>query len=221
MNDSLREILVTDVPPAFVTRLLSAAEWVYKEAHDTIKNNTMLGEAERAYLEPHYRRALFERKMLEVALDSGLKAVSEQVASGAAKYNLVRVGRLLLTCSKTSGRYVVPRACSFRGQYSDINEHIDQGQLFPVQSAPQEASLYCIVTHGPSTKNPGTLGYCCFGFPAMDMEKWAQQPIDLADIRDYQQQRYQKADDDRAQIQQVEPKLKPQFEADGDAEEKA
>ena len=134
MNDSLREILVADVPPAFVIRLLAAAEWVYREAHDAIRNNTMLGDAERAYLEPHLRRALFESKMAEVALDSGLKSVTERAVSGAAQYNTIRAGRLLLTSSKTSGRYVVPRACGFRGQYSDINAHIDQLQLFPVST---------------------------------------------------------------------------------------
>lgn len=220
MNDSLRDYLVADVPPAFVTRVLAAADWVYKEAHAHVVNNSLLGDAERAYLEPHYRRALFERQMMDAALDSGLQAQTERVTSGAAQYNVVRAGRLVLTCSKTSSRYVVPRACSFRGQYSDINEHVDQRQLFSVPSNPGVASLYGIIIHGSAAK-PGELGYCCFGFPTQDFEKWLQDPIDLADIRDYQQQRYQKSDDDRAQIQPIEPKLKPQFGADDASEESA
>lgn len=221
MNDPLREYLIADVPPAFVTRLLAAADWVYKEAHAHVQNNPLLGDAERAYVEPHYRRALFERQMMDAALDSGLRAETARVASGAAQYNVVHAGRLVLTCSKTSSRYVVPRACSFREQYSDINEHIDQRQLFPMPSNPGAESLYCIIIHGPDAARPGELDYCCFGFPTRDLEKWAQEPIALADIRDYQQQRYQKSDDDRAQIQPIEPKLKPQFGADEATEERA
>lgn len=218
MNDSLREILITDIPPAFIGRIFKDASWVYKEAHARVENDPLLGDAERAYMEPHHRRALFERKMMEAALDSGLKATTERVTSGAAQYNLVRAGRLLLTCSRTTTRKVAPRTCAFREQYSGVNEHIDQLQLFSVPSTPGAASLYCIVTHGPSTEKPGELGFCCFAFPTQDGKTWAQAPIDLADIRDYQQERYQKRADARAEIQEVEPKLKPKFNEDSSSE---
>lgn len=221
MNDSLRDILVTDLPPAFVLRLIRDAEWVYKEAHSRVLNDPLLGDAERAYMEPHHRRALFERKLMEAALDSGLRATTERVSSGAAQYNLIRAGRLLLTGSRTGGRNIVPRACTFRGQFADINEHIDQLQLFPVSSEPGEASLYCIVTHGPSAESAGELGYCCFAFPKQDGDTWAQEPIDLTDVRDYQKVRYQRTDDARAEIQTIEPKLKPKFGDDSAAEESA
>ena len=221
MNDSLREILIADVPPAFVSRLIDDAKWVYKEAHAHIKNGPLVGDAERAYLEPHYRRALFERKMMDAGLDSGLRAETERASSGAAQYNLIRVGRILLTCSRTTSRNAVPRACAFRGQYSDVNEHINQRQLFPMPSQPGKSSLYCIITHGPSNEKVGELGFCCFAFPTQSGERWAQEPIDLVDIYDYQKARYQKRDDDRASIQSAEPKLKPEFGADTAAEESA
>lgn len=224
MNDSLREILIADVPPAFVARVLNDAQWVYKEARAHVKNDPLLGEAERAYMEPHYRRALFERKMMDAGLDSGLVATPERVTSGAATYNLVRAGRLLLTCSKTPSRNVVTRACVFREQFADVNEHIDQQQLFPVNSTPGDASLYCIIIHGQSIEKPGELGYCCFAFPQKkrdDKWVWAQEPVDLADIRDYQQTRYQKRADERAEIQVVEPKLKPKFSEGSASEESA
>lgn len=221
MNHSLREILIADVPPAFVALLISGGKWAYKEAHAHVVNDPLLGDAERAYVEPHYRRALFERKMMEVGSDSGLKATTKRVTSGAAQYNVVRAGRILLTCSRTISRNVVPRACAFREQYANINEHIDQRQLFPVPSTPGEASLYCIVIHGPSIENSGELGFCCFAFPTQKGEKWVQEPIDLADIRDYQQTRYQKRTDDRAEIQAVEPKLKPEFGKGSSSEESA
>jgi hypothetical protein len=48
-----------------------------------------------------------------------------------------------------------------------------------------------------------------------------QEPIALADIRDYQQTRYQKSEDERAQIQPIEPKLKPEFGADSSAAEES
>lgn len=221
MNESLRNILLTDIPPAFVKRLINDAGWVYKEARARVENDPLLGDPERAYLEPHIRRALFERKLVEAGLDTGMVATTECVTSGSAQYNLVRAGRLLLTCSKTTSRKVVPRSCAFRGQYSYINEHIAQRQLFPVPSMPSQASLYCIIIHGPSLETPGELGYCCFAFPSHEGEKWVQEPIDLLDIRDYQQTRYQKNLDDRAQIQTVEPKLKPKFDEGSNSEESA
>ncbi len=219
MNDSLREILITDLPPAFVTRFQEATTWAYREAWERVKNDTSITDNGREQLLPHLRRVLLEAKLQSIALDSGVRAESESVSSGAHKYVAVRVGRLVMTCSKTSSRNAVPRACDFRDQYSDVNEHIDQQTLFPVISTPGCESLYCIIIHGPSEQQRGELGFCCFGFPSPDLQKWVQEPIALADIRDYQQTRYQKSEDDRAQIQPVEPKLKPEFGADSSAEE--
>ena len=221
MNDSLCEILITDLPPAFVSRFQEAAIWAYREAWGRVKNDTLITDDGRQQLLPHLRRVLLEAKLQSIALDSGLRAEYEAVSSGAHKYVAVRVGRLVMTCSKTGGRNAVPRSCDFRGQYSDINEHIDQQSLFPVISIPGRESLYCIIIHGPTEQNRGDLGFCCFGFPSQDMQKWAQEPIALADIHDYQQARYQKSEDDRAQIQPVEPKLKPKFGVGDAAEESA
>lgn len=221
MNDSLREILIADLPPAFVNRFQEATVWAYREAWERVKNDTLITDDGRQQLLPHLRRVLLEAKLQGIALDSGVRAESESVTSGAHKYVAVRVGRLVMTCSKTTGRNAVPRSCDFRDQYSDINEHIDQQSLFPVASTPGCESLYCIIIHGPTEQNNGELGFCCFGFPSPDMQKWTQEPIALADIRDYQLTRYQKTEDDRAQIQPVEPKLKPKFGAGDAAEESA
>lgn len=221
MNDSLRDILVSDLPPSFVRRLIDAARWTYLEAHAQMEGHSLYGEPECEYLEPHVRRALFEAKLAEIALDSGLKVTTERVASGAAQYRLVRAGRLQLTGSKTTSRNVVPRRCVFRRQYADINEHINQQQLFPVPSDPDVASLYCMIIHGASVERPGELGYCCFAFPTQQGDRWAQEPIDLEDIRDYQATRYSKVPDERAQIQVVEPKLKPGLGNDAESEGRA
>lgn len=221
MNDSLREILIADLPPAFVTRFLEAATWAYREAWERVKNETLVTDDGRQQMLPHWRRVLLEAKLQSIALDSGLRAESEAVSSGAHKYVAVRAGRLVMTCSKTTGQNAVPRSCDFREQYSDVNEHVDQQSLFPVSSIPGRESLYCIIIHGPTAENKGDLGFCCFGFPSRDMQKWADEPIALADIRDYQQSRYQKIEDDRAQIQPIEPKLKPKFDAGDAAEESA
>lgn len=218
MNDSLREILIADLPPSFVTRFIAAAAWAYQEAWDQCQNNTLLLDDGKMQLLPHLRRLLLEAKLQEIALDSGLRAESEPVISGAYKYVAVRSGRLVITCSKTTGPNAVPKSCDFREQYSDINEHIDQQNLFPVISNPGKDSLYGIIIHGPGEKEM-ELGFCCLGFPSQDMNSWAQAPIALADVRDYQQQRYQKPTDDRSVIQEVEPKLKPKFDADDDSAE--
>jgi hypothetical protein len=186
-----------------------------------VHNDALIGEEGRDQLLPHIRRVLLEQKLKEIALDSGLRAEVECVNSGAHKYVAVRSGRLVLTASKTTGRNAIPRACAFREQYSDVNEHIDQQNLFPGISEPADAALYGIIIHGPNERHKKELAFCCFGFPSPDMEKWAQEPIALADVCDYQQQRYQKTEDGRAEIQSAEPKLKPQYEADKMAEKSA
>lgn len=221
MNDSLREILITDVPPAFITRFLESAVWAYKDAWGRVSNDPLLTDDSQDYLLPHLRRVLLESKLQELALDCGLRAESKAVSSGAHKYVAVRVGRLVLTCSKTASPNTIARACEFRDQYSEINEHINQLNLFPVASTPGKESLYCIITHGPSEQKNDELGFCCFGFPSQDFKRWVQEPIPLADIRDYQLNRFQKRDDDRKQIQDIEPRLKPQFGADDATEESA
>lgn len=221
MNDSLREILIADLPPAFVSRFQDAASEVYREASTRIKNDALLDDDSRNQLLPHLRRALLETRFKTIALDSGLRAEAESVSSGAHKYVAVRVGRLVLTCSKTTGPNAVPRACNFRDQYSDVNEHINQHQIFPIVSNPGNESLYCLIIHGPSEYTENDLGYCSFGFPSPNLEKWVEEPVALADVRDYQRERYQKSEDERASIQNTEPRFKPGIGADDAAEETA
>jgi hypothetical protein len=220
VNDTLREILVADIPPAFVTRFLDAAAWAYREAWQRAENDPSLTDAAKDDLIPHLRRALIESKLHEVGLDCGLRVESERVSSGAYRYVAARSGRFVLTCSKTSGRNAVPRGSIFRDQYAEINEHLNQASLFPATSDPGAESLYGIIVHGPDGKGD-KIGFCCVGFLSPDKQEWVQEPTDLADIRDYQQQRYQKITDSREQIQSAEPKLKPKFGTNADSAEES
>ncbi|WCF29265.1 hypothetical protein [Xylella fastidiosa] len=221
MNDLLRDILIADLPPAFVNGFEKAAIWSYNEAWERVKNETCITDDGCHYLLPHLRRVLLESALSNLALDSGLRVQSKEVSSGAHKYIEVRVGRLVMTCSKTTGPNAVPRSCDFRDQYSNINEHIPQQNLFPVNSTPGPESLYCLIIHGPTAQNKDDLGFCCFGFPSQDMKDWVQPPIPLADIRDYQRLYYRKSDDNHAKIQQAEGKLKPGFDTGHAEEERA
>jgi hypothetical protein len=38
-------------------------EWAYQEAFNAVQNDTLLAEAERDYVYPHYRRAIIEKRL--------------------------------------------------------------------------------------------------------------------------------------------------------------
>jgi len=209
VNEQLRDILVSDLPPAFVTQLRNAFETIYRTTYESVHNDPNLASSAKSYLLPHSRRAELESVLLRLAAEARLATEEHRVRSGAAEFVIVRSRRLSITCSRTPTRDCLPRKAVFREQYADVNQHIAQLSLIPVSSDPGESALYCVVAHGPNILDQRELGFLAFGFPNHEGTAWADEPVDIIDLIDLQRRKYQHVDDPLLEIQKVTPRLKP------------
>jgi hypothetical protein len=207
-TSTLAELLATDVPPEFVRALLDITPNLYRDAYAAVYQNPCFGKPEADYLLGHHRRAMFEAALRNLAAKHGLRVIMAKCEKGGCEHVRVVAGRFSLTACHVGGRGSFPRHSHSREQYSLINEHLSQGQLFPVQSTPKDAELYGIIVHTEALGRKDKLQSVCIGFPNHEFDKWIQNPTDLRDVADIQQPMYQQAEDLQAVVQNTEPEWK-------------
>ena len=186
MNASLRTLLATDLPDAFVSELINVANWIYRDTHEAIALDSNYDAPEKEYLLPHTRRAIMESKMRELANKHNVQVTIEENSAKNTKYSLIRCGRFALTISKAPGESQLPSKCNFRKQYAEINQHIKQLSLFPLPSNPQDSSIYGIIIHGHDLNDQSKLAFLRIGFPEHEKRGWVEDPIDLLEIMELQ-----------------------------------
>lgn len=189
----LLDVLVEQLPLEYVDALINGITRLYKEADQSVKENTQLGEAEKKYVRPHLLRGLIETHFRNSAIDTGLIAAVASNDADTAEYTVVTAGSVELTHSKTDGPNAVPSLCDFREQRSDANNMLHQQKLFPAPvEEKKQSKTYAILTHGPAKQEDEDecdeqeykLGYLKIGFPSPDGDGWAELPIDLIDIKE-------------------------------------
>ncbi len=213
MNESLRNMLINDLSPVFVSQLIEIANWVYRDAYGAIYSDSSYDDSEKKYILPHTRRAKFEKKAREIALDCGLKTTIEQNIVKNTEYTLIKCGRFAFTISKTSGKSQLPAKSDFRKQYSEINQHLLQMPLFQIISEPKNTSIYGIIIHEHNPFKQDELGFLRIGFPDPIKHKWAEEPVDLIDIMESQTLLSQKqsANDEKSYDIDRQPKPKERY----------
>ena len=145
--------------------MLGIAPNLYRDAHDTVYNNPVIGKPEADYLLGHQRRALFEAATRNLGVEHGLKVGMEQPEKGGCEHVKIIVGPFGLTASHIAWPAGFPRISRSREQYASINEHLSQNQLFPIESDPRDEQIYGVIVH---TEIPGRrMNYtrCQSGFP--------------------------------------------------------
>jgi len=207
MKKSLFDMISSDLPPKFVSQVIDAAIWAYRDAYEAIISDNTIGDHQKGYLLPHMRRAKIETKVMEIALDCALNATVEKNVSNNTNYTLIRCGRFVLTISMTGRRNNFPaNKCNFRKQYSEINQHIQQLQLFEIDSEPECESIYGIIIHGHNFSKQGELGFINIGFPdPTKLDKWVDIPLDLMDVKELQN-KFEDTSGESGSI--IQPKLK-------------
>ena len=209
-NPTLKQLLANDLPPGFVKKVLGALERVYPEAYESVENDTRFGKPEAEYMRGPTRRALFETELRNIAVECGLKVEMHKPAKGGCKHVRVLFGRFQIGACHVQSPGAFPQHSDCRQQLSSVNEHISQGQLFSVESEPQDHSLYAILTHTAETTDPSKFRSAQIGFPNPDFEEWVEEPIDLMEIRDRQAQALQRREDLQGAIQKPKPRWKKQ-----------
>lgn len=190
-NQTLKDMLAADLPPDFVRTLLDQVPTAYREAHAAVKQNPKLGKWERRYLLGHQRRVHCEAMLRDSAVLHGLsfsmkKSIDQDGHESGFHHVRVTAGRFAFTECHVQSRRAFPKFSRSREQYSKINDHTAQGDLFSVQSEPREAELYGIIVHTEQRDDRSKLLSLALGFPDPEFKRWIQEPIPLIDICELQ-----------------------------------
>jgi hypothetical protein len=212
-NATLDGLLAADLPSGFVCALLDLTPNLYRDAYAAVYENPVFGIPEADYMLGHERRARFEAMLRDVAVKHGLKVAMERSKDEddrehGCQHVRVFAGRFTFTACHVSSPGGFPRYSRTREQYSLINEHASQGQLFPVVSDPKKSDLYGVIVHTETRRKKEELQSIAIGFPNHEFNAWIQEPIDFRYITAIQQGMFQKPEDLQAAIQNNEPEWK-------------
>jgi hypothetical protein len=205
----LFDLLLGELPPGFVQGLVDRMPMIYTEAHTSVTNDSRFGEPEARYMLGHTRRALVEYALRELAASHRMEvAIRRTEGAGGPEHVVVSAGKFCFTACHVPTAGSFPKESRHREQYSLINEHIAQGQLFPVESRPAKTSIYGVIVHSEAIRDKGNLGSLQIGFPNERFTDWVEEPIVVVDLADTQRRLYAKQDDLQSQRQAPTPKWK-------------
>lgn len=179
MENILLTEIARSVPKLFVTESMRAIEWAYEEAFGAAHNDPLLGDVERDYLYPHYRRSIIEKKLRDVGAAIGLDSRTESNIAGNFQFTTITAGRIVLTCSHKGGQdWRMLRSSIFREQHASLNLLLSQmefgGGGFEVFQAKDTGGLLnAVIYHGTDLKDKSKVGYLRLGFPSVDNSHWA------------------------------------------------
>ncbi|HVM97541.1 MAG TPA: hypothetical protein VMT89_14185 [Candidatus Acidoferrales bacterium] len=178
---------MADLPGGFARTLVERMPLIYAEAHESVVSDPRFGEPEARYLHGHMRRALVESALREVATSFGVDVDMRRADGvGGPEHVALRIGRFRFTACHVDHITGFPRESRYRGQYSLINEHAAQVQLFPTPSSPGDAAIYGIVIHSETADDKARLGTLSIGFPNVACDDWLEAPIPIVDLADAQ-----------------------------------
>lgn len=207
-NSTLRQLLVTDLPPGFVRVLYEQLGKIYPDSYAMMFNDPALGDTQANYVLGHYRRARAETVLMTTAAEHGLNVIEVQPENGGCKHIYVKTRNFGFTMCHVLTPGGFPNHSESREQSSKINEHLAQGSLFPVASEPDKEVIYGVFVHTEQTGKKDEFNSLYIGFPNPAFDDWIEEPIDLQDILNIQQRLFQNQEDVHAQIQNPVPKWK-------------
>lgn len=203
---TLKELLVTELPPGFTRSLHARMEQIYPETYASVFNDPDLGEEQANYLLGYYRRANAETILMRTAAEHGLFVKTIQPDSGGCKCIYIASGMFGFTMCHVTTAGGFPQFSDTREQSAKINEYVAQGDLF-IQEDPNgnQKKIYGIFVHTEQPGNKDSFKSLHIGFPTPEFDDWLEEPIDVRDIVDIQERRFRKEKDLHEQIQNPKP----------------
>lgn len=202
-------MLIEDLPPGFVTELISGMESIYPDSHAKMYQDPELGEEQAKTILGHYRRARAETLLWDIAQRHGLRTEVVQPAGGGCTHVSIHLGRFELVMCHVSSRDAFPQHSYDREQSSKVNECIAQLRLFEEPVTPEAGELFGIIIHSEILGRKNKLGSISIGFPNHEWNGWTEGPICLIDISEHQSNECQEEDlQGKIQNEKAKPKLK-------------
>lgn len=173
-NQNLFDALVAAMPLSFLEDMATAVPHLFAEAYNEFSNSAVVDSSQVPVLVPHYRRSLFETKFLRCAEQAGLKVQVRTTKRGASNFVVVEAGKFVFTASFVASRGQSVRNADFRTEHSELNELLDQQDLFKDEeerkplsrdSINNSESIYGILLYGGDLT--GKSHFMEFGFPTV------------------------------------------------------
>ena len=124
---SLKDIVLSDLPLGFVPDFLSKLSQGYSESRSRASEYSGY-EAKNIF--PYIRRSICEGIFRKAAQDANLDCEARTNTQGNNHYTWAKANRLLLTISHIRSEKGMPRQAKLRSQYSEINQHLAQSDMF-------------------------------------------------------------------------------------------
>lgn len=173
-NNWLKELVLNSYSKEFFEGLEYATEQSYLIAHAEVSNNTLLDKENASVLLGHLRRAIFETKFKELALDMTYQATTERTLQ-KFPYTLVKSGKLLLTLSHVNDQISNLSPAKFRKQHSGLNLLLQQTYFGFLGKSFEPDSVYGIILHGNARTNPKKPVFLKLAFPSADGKQWLEE----------------------------------------------
>jgi hypothetical protein len=175
-NPALLEKFLNSMPLAFLEGIRDSIRNSYKEAHHRGFDDPAWGQAESGYLTPHFRRAIVEKVVRDVANKNGLLAHTQENSKKTSEYTLVKADDFLFTISHSANGGSVNPA-KFRSKNAELNSLLSQASFEGEQFDSNEIfsntidGIYAILIHGAEFDKT-TPSFIDFAFPDSEKSEW-------------------------------------------------
>jgi len=216
---TLKQLLINEIPPGFSRALYDRIWDIYPESFTAMFTDPLLGDEQANYVLGYYRRGLAETVFMNTAAEFGLSTKLVQPENGGCKHVYVSTGRFGFTMFHVPSRAGFPKHSDCREQSSKINAHIQQQSLFPIDSRPDKETIYGVFVHTEHIGKKDAFNSLSVGFPNPKFSDWVEEPIDIQDLIDIQQKRFQDQEDVYAESQHTDPVWKKTHKSEKEGEQ--
>lgn len=146
----------------------------YRGGFESCMSDFAAPEAHDLY--PHFRRAMIEGHIKELAKSHGMQASSERNSKRSSFYTLIASDNIRLTVKSASHPDVKVEDATYRRTYAKAAQLKLWGEQPPI-----ETTLYAILLHGPNSFNRAKPGFAHIVFPDESFTEYVER-IDLKDM---------------------------------------
>lgn len=187
MLSIIKSNLEKEVPAGFLEDFIHRLPIIYEYWYKFLYESKDLGlyKTQARDLLPHFRRAMVEAFVMDLAKKYGLEAKDRRNAkgnwSGSINYVEVRTDSFLLTVHAVGGPSEMVRPAEHRKSKARSNYPL----LYPPHLFPefypqlQQTPIYAQLLHGPRHPELSKVGFVSLGFPSPDEPVFTTPTIDL------------------------------------------
>lgn len=177
-EESLFDMVVSQVPAQFVRDFMSRIPNIYEAAHDSVTHDPLVDRHHRENLIGQTRHAYVQNEFQRSARAAGLSVTIERGDSGYPFW-IARAGQIVLTACAAPAIAEMPRASDFRSELARFNRILESPR-FPSMTPPgvyEPSPVFAVLHHVPVRitlpetyrRHPGFVG---IGVPRGDMSGW-------------------------------------------------